>query len=95
MFIHISDEEKDRLHENCLNIVKRHCRIGKVSLKPPKHWGKLSLPKQPLIPWTPGMAAPWAGGYVPVTSSADIPFAPLGSAFSKVWDDNVSTLYTN
>lgn len=39
MYVHVSDEENERRHENCINIVKRHCRIGKVYPRPPKHWG--------------------------------------------------------
>ncbi|WP_208179109.1 hypothetical protein [Sinorhizobium medicae] len=37
----------------------RHCRIGKVSWKPPKHWLDRSIKRpQPLIPWTPSMEVP-------------------------------------
>ena len=59
MYYRITDEDAARLHENCLNIVKRHCRVGKVLPKPPKHWGKLTIQKQPVIPCTPDMQQPW------------------------------------
>lgn len=77
MYTIVVDEAERERRENAINAVKRHCRIGKVSPKPPKHWGTSALKprKQPVIPWTPGMAAPWSGGYVPVTSSGDLPFA--------------------
>lgn len=44
--------------ENCLNIIKRRCRIGKVSPKLPKRLLDRSDNPQPLIPWTPSMEAP-------------------------------------
>lgn len=34
MYYRITDEDAARLHENCTNIVMRHCRIGKVVQKP-------------------------------------------------------------
>jgi len=60
MYYRITSEDEARLRENCTNIVKRHCRIGKVSPKPPKHWGKLTLPTQPVIPAIPNTGqTPW------------------------------------
>jgi hypothetical protein len=62
MYIRIPDEETERRQENRTNIVKRHCRIGKVSPKPPKRWLDRSIKSpQPLIPWTPSMET----GYAP------------------------------
>lgn len=29
---------------NIVNISRRHCRIGKVTIKRPKHWGKPLMP---------------------------------------------------
>lgn len=40
-----STEERIRYHGNIINISKRHCRIGKVTPKPPKHWDSLKHAK--------------------------------------------------
>ena len=87
MFVHISDEESERLHENCLNIVKRHCRIGKVSFKTGVPWVDKGIkyePPQPpriweggYIPWW--QRGPWCGqasGYVHTTKATDVPLVP-------------------
>ncbi|RAS13537.1 hypothetical protein DEU52_106135 [Ensifer adhaerens] len=60
--------EERRLTENRINAMLRHCKIGKVSPKPPKHWGKLTLPKQPIIPRSPNQCVPMPSWQNPVVS---------------------------
>lgn len=38
MFVIMPDADAERRYYNVWNVSKRHCRIGKVTLKPPKHW---------------------------------------------------------
>ena len=80
MYVIVPDETAERRHANIANVTKRHCRIGKVSPKPPKHWlrgdldiAKLNWPNH----WTPFPSPFWSGGYVPVTSSGDVPIVPI------------------
>ncbi len=55
-----SSEERIRCTGNIINMKKRHCRIGKVTPKPPKNWG---MERQPLRPtgWHPltGARSSW------------------------------------
>ena len=64
----VDSSEERRQFENRINAVMRHCRIGKVTPKPPKHWGKLTLPKQPIIPWSPNQCVPTPWWQNPVVS---------------------------
>ncbi len=62
------------------NVTKRHCRIGKITPKPSRHWAfhvpPMKADPYPL-PKIDRMPAPyWSGGYVPVTSSGDVPLVP-------------------
>lgn len=60
----IDEQERKREFENRINAVMRHCRIGKVSPKPPKHWVskippmKSTAPPMKPIGWFPGCGAP-------------------------------------
>lgn len=50
----VDESERRRQFENRINEGKRHCRIGKVYLKPPRHWRKSELLKgQPIYPSYP------------------------------------------
>lgn len=50
----LDQSEQRRQAENRLNVLVRHCRIGKVRTKQPKHW----LPKMTPTGWHPSVGAP-------------------------------------
>lgn len=43
----VDRDEERRQFENRINAAVRHCRIGKVSAKAPKHWGLKPPPLKP------------------------------------------------
>lgn len=74
--------EIDRLNAQFDNIVKRHCKIGKVKTK--AGWfTRQAIPfRQPLF--TPGMAAPFNP---PSTGTPDFIYNPVTSSCGTVCDD--------
>lgn len=73
----IDEDYRARQFENRLNAVIRHCKIGKITRKYVAPSGV--IPGGVVLPaindwltWNPVQA----GGYVPNTSSADVPFIP-------------------
>ena len=58
-------EERIRYTGNIINMKKRHCRIGKVTPKPPKRWAYMKP-----TGWHPSVGAPqpW---FVRETSAAE------------------------
>lgn len=73
----IDEEFRGQQFENRLNAVIRHCKIGKVTRKyvAPTDLipGGVIMPAlNDYFTWNPGQL----GGYVPNTSSADVPLVP-------------------
>lgn len=73
----LDEAERDRRMVNHLNEILRHCRIGRVMPKARKAFPLMVLPKSWMPdPMKPAPTQSFSGGYVPVTSSGDVPLVP-------------------
>ncbi|GAA4169185.1 hypothetical protein [Shinella granuli] len=69
-------EDMQRETENVVNRLHRHCRIGRVTKKFMTHGGKMVPMRWMPDPMKPPPTPSFSGGYVPVTSSGDVPLVP-------------------